>query len=374
MLKTVVVDDEQRALGRLSRLVEQSEHLSLAGSFTDPLEAMTFIAGEEVDVVFLDIEMPEKNGLEMAGQIFEIKPHIDVVFVTAYDQYALTAFQVYASGYLLKPIDPDEVEKQVAAIMRRRQTKRELSPVRRLHVRCLGTFLCYPEGDERQTLLWRTKKAEELFAFLIHHDGQPVGKDKILDTLWPDLQPDKAAQNLHATTWYIRNTLYTIGYSGLFVRKKGNYQVDMDALICDTAQLTALLERISRGHYTIADLQQDLELYQGPYLDGRSYEWAADRRLWLDNIHEQLRYKLAEEYQITGQAEKALNLYQDIIRDNPLADKAYETFISLCLDRGDKPSALQYYNKYRTILNKELGLTPPAGLDRMMEKAMKKHK
>ena len=374
MLKTVVVDDEQRSLGRLSRLVEQSEYLSLAGSFTDPLEAMTFIAGQEVDVVFLDIEMPEKNGLEMAGQIFEIKPHIDVVFVTAYDQYALTAFQVYASGYLLKPIDPDELEKQVAAILRRRQVKRELSPVRRFHVRCLGTFLCYPDGDKGQTLVWRTKKSEELFAFLIHHGGQPVGKEKILDTLWPDLEPDKAAQNLHATTWYIRNTLYAIGYSGLFIRNKGYYRVDMDALACDTARFTALLEGISKGRYTIGDLQQALELYQGPYLDGRSYEWAADKRLWLDNEHERLRYKLAEEYQLTGQADKALNLYRDIIRDNPLAEKAYETFISLCLTQGDKPSALQYYNKYKTILNKELGLTPPAGLNRIMDKAMKKNK
>lgn len=372
MLRTVVVDDEQRALTRLSRIVEQSEYLSLAGSFTDPLEAMTCIAGEEVDVVFLDIEMPEMNGLEMAAQIFEIKPHIDVVFVTAYDQYALTAFQVYASGYLLKPIDPDDVAKQVAAILKRRQAKQELSPVRRFHVRCLGTFLCYPAGDSGETLLWRTKKAEELFAFLIHHDGQPVGKEKILDTLWPDLEPDKAAQNLHATTWYIRNTLYTLGYSGLFMRKKGYYQVDMDALVCDTVQFTAMLERIREGRCTITDHQQALELYKGPYLDGRSYEWAADKRLWLDNEHERLRYKLAEEYRITGQADKAMELYRDIIRDNPLADKAYETFISLCLDQGDKTSALQYYKKYRTILNKELGLSPPPGLNRMMEKAMKK--
>ena len=187
MLRTVVVDDEQRALRRLSRLVEQSEHLSLAGSFTDPLEAISFITREAVDVVFLDIEMPEKNGLEMAGQIFEVKPNIDVVFVTAYDQYALSAFRVYAAGYLLKPIDPADVEKQVAAIMRRRQAKQELSSGGQFHVRCLGTFLCYPGGDGGEALLWRTKKAEELFAFLIHHDGKPVGKDKILDTLWPDL-------------------------------------------------------------------------------------------------------------------------------------------------------------------------------------------
>lgn len=372
MFRTVVVDDETKALERLSRLVGQTQHLSLAGSFSDPEEAMAYIVKEEVEVVFLDIEMPAVSGLELAEQIFEVKPDIDVVFVTAYDQYALQAFQVHATGYLLKPIALEDIEKQVTTIIRRHKAKEQSSPTGQFHVQCLGNFVCYPQGPKRERLEWRTKKAEELFSFLLHYGGKPVGKEKILDTLWPEFEPEKAAQNLHATSWYIRNALCAVGCDGMFLRKKNCYLLDMAAITCDADEFTALIEHMVKGDSSIAVMEQALTLYQGQYLDGRSYEWAVDRRLQLENDHERLQYTLAEAYRIAGRVGQSLTLYKTVILNNPLANKAYEGFIGLSLEQGDKASALLYYKKYSAILDKEMGLHPPENMTRMIESIQKK--
>ena len=89
MLKAIAIDDEIIALERFQRIVGQDENITLLASFTKSQDAMSYLQDFEVDVVFLDIEMPRVNGLEFSEQIFEIRPDIDVVFVTAYDKYAL---------------------------------------------------------------------------------------------------------------------------------------------------------------------------------------------------------------------------------------------------------------------------------------------
>ncbi len=269
MLKAVAVDDEMIAIERFARLLQQAENVSLVGSFARPAEAMDFIQSHDVDVLFLDIEMPGMNGLELAERIFEIKPHIEVVFVTASDKYALRAFQAHAIGYLLKPVDRKEVEKQIAAIMKRRQAMQHQPVMNHFTVQCLGYFLCFPQGPHLEPLHWRTAKAEELFALLLHHQGQPVAREKIIDILWQDMDAAKASHNLYSTIWYIRTTLDNMGYGDMLIRARGSYYIKLDGLQCDAVEFMRSLDCTRTGDNHTDRLEMALSLYKGHYLDDK---------------------------------------------------------------------------------------------------------
>jgi two-component system, LytTR family, response regulator len=116
-MRAFLVDDEALALKRLERMLAATGRVEIAGTATDPVEAVPWIVEAKPDVLFLDIEMPGMTGFEMLGQLH---PQPWVVFTTAYDRYALEAFGVSALDYLLKPIEAAQLERALEKIERLR--------------------------------------------------------------------------------------------------------------------------------------------------------------------------------------------------------------------------------------------------------------
>ena len=101
MIKCVTIDDEPLALKQLNKYVSQVSFLELAGSFTNSIEASAFVSSEPVDLIFVDINMPDLNGLDFVRSLVGQKM---VVFTTAYSEYAIVSYKLNAVDYLLKPI------------------------------------------------------------------------------------------------------------------------------------------------------------------------------------------------------------------------------------------------------------------------------
>ena len=118
-LRAFLVDDEPLALERLQRLLAQFPQIHITGSATDPAAAVTALnsALSAVDVLFLDIQMPGINGFELLSRL-SVQPF--VIFTTAYDQHALRAFETNAIDYLLKPIEPEHLERALNKLGRLR--------------------------------------------------------------------------------------------------------------------------------------------------------------------------------------------------------------------------------------------------------------
>ena len=112
-LRAFVVDDEPLALRRLLRLLRTNGRVEVVGGTTDPEEALRILSKDPVDVIFLDIEMPGMNGFELLARI---PGQPIVIFTTAFDQYALRAFDVNSIDYLLKPIEPQQLERALNKI------------------------------------------------------------------------------------------------------------------------------------------------------------------------------------------------------------------------------------------------------------------
>jgi two-component system LytT family response regulator len=117
-LHAYLVDDEPLAIERLARLLTKYDSLCVAGSATDPQQAVQFLNGpNDIDVLFLDIQMPGMNGFELLSRL-QVQPF--VIFTTAFDQYALRAFEVNSIDYLLKPIEAEQLERALNKLGRLR--------------------------------------------------------------------------------------------------------------------------------------------------------------------------------------------------------------------------------------------------------------
>lgn len=112
-MNTIIIDDERLARKELSGLLEKYHDVDIIGECANAAEAKEMIEKEKPDLIFLDIQMPEKTGFDLLEDL-EYIPH--VIFVTAYDDYAIKAFEVNALDYLLKPVDEDRLEEALNRI------------------------------------------------------------------------------------------------------------------------------------------------------------------------------------------------------------------------------------------------------------------
>jgi two-component system LytT family response regulator len=115
MIRAFLLDDEPLAVKRLTRLLNATSRVEIIGSSTDPVEAQPQIARERPDVLFLDIQMPGMTGFELLSKI---DPQPLIVFTTAWDQYALQAFEVNSVDYLLKPIEAQQLDRALNKVDR----------------------------------------------------------------------------------------------------------------------------------------------------------------------------------------------------------------------------------------------------------------
>jgi two-component system, LytTR family, response regulator len=147
-LSVYLVDDELLALKRLARLLGETKRVEIAGSTVSPHEAVDFLSRTTVDAVFLDIQMPEMTGFELLQKL-PLEPA--VVFTTAFDRFALHAFEVNSIDYLVKPIELERLEKTLGKLERLRGTPQSVSDSEQLRALARELTRKYPERIASRT-------------------------------------------------------------------------------------------------------------------------------------------------------------------------------------------------------------------------------
>lgn len=145
MIRILIVDDEAPARDKLARWLAAHEDIELVGEAADGLAAVTAIEKLDPEVVFLDIQMPGLSGLEVAAQLEAERAPL-LIFVTAFDEHAIRAFDLNAVDYLLKPYDRDRLGKTVQRLRERRATSA-------LHARPAAVRTARAHGGSSERLL-----------------------------------------------------------------------------------------------------------------------------------------------------------------------------------------------------------------------------
>ena len=226
-MRVISVDDEELILEDFVQMLEAMEEIDSVKGFTDCNEALEYVKKEQVDVAFLDIHMREMTGIELAKLIKVAKPQVNIIFLTAYDEYTMDAMKLHASGYLMKPADEEEVRVELKEL--RIPIAEEEG--KRLRAQCFGNFEIY---IDKKPCDFRYAKTKELLAYLIDRKGAYVSNGEILGTLWEYKEVTASLENyLRNLIGDLRNVLKESGVDNALLKKKGMVAIVPEAFDCD---------------------------------------------------------------------------------------------------------------------------------------------
>ena len=247
------IDDEAAMLSELHHSIEGACPEAEIHDFRFAADAQNAIEKSRIipDVVFSDIELPGMNGLTLALKIKQLAPMAKIVFVTGYSQYAVEAYRQHINGYVLKPIDAEQIRQEMNYL-----TEPYRQEPGKLQVRCFGNFEIYWQG---KPVSFGRKQTKELIAFLIDRNSI-CSSEEIADALWEGDTDLKACKTrLRSLLHDLKGTLSQIGINNIVIRRRGSIGIDSTCLDCD-------YYRFLKG-----DIQA-VNAFRGEYM--KQYSWA----------------------------------------------------------------------------------------------------
>ncbi|NUU75675.1 response regulator [Paenibacillus xylanilyticus] len=362
MFRAVLIDDEHLALIHLENLLKKLVPITIAGVFMDAESAVEQITDLRPDIIFLDIQMPEMNGLEAAERLVSLCPSAEIVFVTAYDNHALEAFELNALDYVLKPLNMDRLSKTVNRIQKRLSHSAANEEPAEVTISMFGS-LKISRGSEELPIKWRTQKSQVLFALLFHHVNEFVSNHTLIEQVWPDTDLEKARSYLYTTVYHIRRCLKqvnvdlpiekTSGAEGYCMRLEGNIN-----LTKKWEQSIRSLDEITPDNEQEAS--EIIEAYKYDYLKEFDYLWTLSERERLRNLFIHHALKLAAYYTDKENWMEALALYQRLSYIHPYYEEAYLRQMEIYDFLADYASVEARYQTIQYMLQQDLDTAPSA--------------
>ena len=262
-MNAICVDDDVQVLKLTLASCRQIPQLKDVQGFSRPEEALEWVKANPVDLAVLDINMPDMNGLDLAGRIRKINPQISIIFLTAFSQYALEAFEVHPVSYLLKPLDETRLAREVEYAF----SVKTAGVSSHIVVHTFGHFEILVDGE---TLSFRRSKSKELLAYLVDRMGAGVTRHDAFAILWEDRAYDLSMQKqLDVVIRSLRVTLQRYGIGDLFELKNRNLRIRPELIDCDL-------------YHFLTEDEDSVNTYFGEYMS--QYTWASSTEARLSEI------------------------------------------------------------------------------------------
>lgn len=224
----IAVDDEALALKSLSDTVKKIKPDAEIYLFRDPLVALQSLESGVVkpDVIFSDIQMYDMTGIQFAHRVKVIYPHTNIVFVTGYSNYMMDAIRLHASGYLLKPIDEDQLREQFDNLLYPTSGK---GNGQKFYAQTFGNFEFYCDGSP---VHFARAKAKELLAYLIDKNGAACTRAELLVNVFEDGAAG-GDQSLSQAYSVLSKTLSSLGGGDIIIKSHNAYAINPEKFGCD---------------------------------------------------------------------------------------------------------------------------------------------
>ena len=247
----IAVDDEPFALEDIEEALREAAPDAGLRCFASPAQALKYAEASPVDVAFLDIELGSVSGLILAKKLKDLQPETHIIFVTSHEQYAVKAFELHATGYLMKPATSEDIRRELTFLYGKRDE------TKRLRVQTFGGFDVFADGKPLQ---FGRSKAKELLAYLIDRRGNSVTTGAACAVLWEDGTGSRSQKSyLRNLVTELRATLAEAGAEDVLVKGFNSLAIDPERLDCDSYRF-------------LAGDPQAVNGYRHDYLPG--YSWA----------------------------------------------------------------------------------------------------
>lgn len=254
-MKYIVLDDEQIAASYLAELIKENDPKSEIYIFNNPVEALDSAVKENFDACFIDIQMPGLNGVDFAEKLKSVHPKTNIIFVTGHSDYMGKAFNLYASDYILKPANSEQI-RHALDNLRYEPVNCNGGNQNRIKIICFGNFDILIDDAP---VKFKFDKTKELLAFLIHRRGSRCTSKEIMATLWEDEGHSSYYRMLKKD---LQDTLNSLSCGDIIHSERGNLCITkLDCMDCDY-------------FIWLNNKKEGAELYHGEYM--AQYSWAEE--------------------------------------------------------------------------------------------------
>lgn len=367
-MNTILIDNEQKELNLLHRNIVELSNIEVLGAFTDPHQGLIEVSKHQPDVLFLDISIPEVNWIKVAKQLKHAMPEMKIVFLAKGNEYAIKAFDIQVEDYLLKPVGDARLQKTISKIWDKGKTR---EPMYQPMIGCFKkmNFRYYESNESMLDVNWRTSKAREVFAYLVHKRGELVRKDVLADLFWPESSVGEAFSQLYSTIYQIRISLKAIEFDVQIISLENNYKLDLNNYLVDVDVWEEGLKKMPLITAENVEAHKELLfLYKGAYFKEENYMWAMNKRSrlrvqWINQMKRVVNYYLS----IDSYGEVIL-LYLYYQKVNPFINESYFELMKLYAQFDDRYGVEEQYCLLKDMLEKEFDDEPDESIVTWYEK------
>ena len=261
-MNILAVDDEYFALELMKRSLEEVAGDATVFPCRNVHSALETAQTQRIDVAFLDIHMPEKNGIELALELKKLNPKVNIVFATGFSEYMKEGIDLRMSGYILKPVTPEAIKRELDNL----RNPIEWSAEKQIKILTFGNFDVFVDGAP---LKFERKQSKEILAYLVDKRGTSATYSELAAMLWEDEDYDRTKQkNLQVYVASLVKTLNGVGIHNLIFKNRQGILINTKIVDCDYYRF---LEGDARA----------INSFTGQYMS--AYSWAEFTVGYLEN-------------------------------------------------------------------------------------------
>ena len=230
-MNILIVDDEASQIAAIKDAVERVSPGHVFFDADGAHAALRQMEARPVDLVFLDIRMPGKDGLALAGELKKLYPRLNIVIATAHAEYALEAHRLFVSGFVVKPVTDEEIRRVLENLRYPVADDGAQPSVPDCQIKCFGNFEVFVNGER---VSFHRTRAKEILAFLVCLRGSSASVRELSAILFEDAaNQDKSVAYTKKLLTSLKATLKSCGAEKILQHSRNAYALDVNRIRCD---------------------------------------------------------------------------------------------------------------------------------------------
>jgi len=362
-MKVILVDDEKAMHLIMKKMLSKIGEVQIMGAFLDTTAATAYMADHEVDLIFVDINMPKESGLEFAEGLRKLGKQMRIVFITSHKEYALSAFDVFAFDYMVKPVDQNRLQQTVRRALAEWRNhpvvdNTEVLQARPVEFNGLGRIeIQSPQGIKTK---WKSSKSAELFAYLLIHKGRLVSKARLIEDIFGGMPQKNAEVYLNTTVYQLRKLLDAYGLKQVLHTDNNHYALNLMEINVDFLRFEEGCKMLS-----VIQSEDDIEkastleqLYVGDLFGDNVYTWAWSEIERLSIMYTSLTRRLCQALLRVRDISSATLLLKKLLSRNELDEESLMLLMQALTTQKNREALIDQYAHFSNQLLQEIGTGP----------------